>query len=173
MDPSQLVSAVQQRRLRLSSLAELRAAFGPNGSVEMHLKTAAAAAAPTQLIVVAVDGTLVDLTDFVALHPGGATTLMQMRGRDVTASFRKMNHSENAAKIAQSYRCGEIGGETATPSVPAAIAVPVSEAVAPPVAAAVLEDTVTRAIAQRDRTVQAMEERIRARSATTRSKSLV
>ena len=57
-----------------------------------------------------VNGTVYDLTAWIAQHPGGAGRIIGMCGRDASASFNGQHGGEGGpASFLAEYRLGELG----------------------------------------------------------------
>jgi cytochrome b involved in lipid metabolism len=57
-----------------------------------------------------VDGSVYDLTAWIAKHPGGSSRIIDMCGRDATASFNGKHGGESGpASFLAEYRLGELG----------------------------------------------------------------
>lgn len=52
-----------------------------------------------------------DLTKFLMEHPGGAEVLMNMAGKDGTACFDDIGHSQEAIVLQENYKIGVISKE--------------------------------------------------------------
>jgi cytochrome b involved in lipid metabolism len=57
-----------------------------------------------------VDGSVYDLTAWIAKHPGGSSRIIGMCGRDASASFNGQHGGEGGpASFLAEYRLGELG----------------------------------------------------------------
>ena len=61
---------------------------------------------------VVVDGNVLDVTNFIAEHPGGSDVLLKRAGRDVTTVFNQ-THSIDAKQLAKSFIIGQVCASTA------------------------------------------------------------
>ncbi|XP_043288728.1 cytochrome b5-like [Venturia canescens] len=57
------------------------------------------------------DGTVYNLTEFLAQHPGGEEVLLKLAGQDGTACFNEVGHSSEAKQLRESFRIGTLDGE--------------------------------------------------------------
>lgn len=59
-----------------------------------------------------IDGAIYDVTDFIALHPGGADRILANCGKDASAAFASQGgrgeHSATAVSALENYRLGEL-----------------------------------------------------------------
>jgi cytochrome b involved in lipid metabolism len=63
---------------------------------------------------IAIGGCVYDVTSYVAEHPGGESVLADVAGRDATADFEDIGHSETARKALAALRIGELAGAVKT-----------------------------------------------------------
>ena len=57
---------------------------------------------------IVLEGKVLDVTPFIALHPGGAQILVKHSGKDATAVFKAVGHSSYALKELQKYTIGNL-----------------------------------------------------------------
>mmetsp|Transcript_117274 Transcript_117274/g.175120 ORF Transcript_117274/g.175120 Transcript_117274/m.175120 type:complete len:433 (+) Transcript_117274:3-1301(+) len=62
-----------------------------------------------------INNNVVDVTDFLANHPGGEEVLLDMAGGDATTAFADVNHSEHAKKLVEKFTIGSIVDHPAAP----------------------------------------------------------
>jgi hypothetical protein len=55
-----------------------------------------------------VDGEVLDLTEFAALHPGGRDVLLEYAGRDATVAFARAGHSKWVTQLRRNYLIGRV-----------------------------------------------------------------
>eukprot|EP00012_Vannella_robusta_P009101 CAMPEP_0206204934 /NCGR_PEP_ID=MMETSP0166-20121206/13868_1 /ASSEMBLY_ACC=CAM_ASM_000260 /TAXON_ID=95228 /ORGANISM="Vannella robusta, Strain DIVA3 518/3/11/1/6" /LENGTH=416 /DNA_ID=CAMNT_0053624753 /DNA_START=828 /DNA_END=2078 /DNA_ORIENTATION=+ len=60
---------------------------------------------------VVIDGKVVDVTAFQRKHPGGEEVLLDMAGRDASAAFEDVGHSDDAKALLQTFVLGTINDE--------------------------------------------------------------
>jgi cytochrome b involved in lipid metabolism len=54
--------------------------------------------------LVCFEGSVLDVAGFLAMHPGGEKALLRHAGKDITAIFRKIGHSQKALTLLAQYR---------------------------------------------------------------------
>ena len=54
------------------------------------------------------DGYVIDINSFVAMHPGGRQVLFSNAGRDATAAFERIKHSKKARVLSTNFRIGRV-----------------------------------------------------------------
>jgi hypothetical protein len=55
-----------------------------------------------------IDGDVVDVTAFLAIHPGGRKPLLMHAGKDASAAFARIGHSEAARILMSNFRIGRV-----------------------------------------------------------------
>lgn len=78
--------------LRVMSRSEVARRCSPNSGSR-----------PTPLLLI-IDRSVYDLTEFVSQHPGGEEAIVRNAGRDATAGFHGMQHPSRAHEDLQLYR---------------------------------------------------------------------
>jgi cytochrome b involved in lipid metabolism len=70
---------------------------------------------------IVVEGGVYDVTDFMAIHPGGIGMLKMVAGKDATQHFQEMHRPEILTTIGAAYRIGTLAsaGTSVQPIVPA------------------------------------------------------
>merc|ERR1712150_236109 len=66
----------------------------------------------TDIIWVAVQGAVFDLTNFKHIHPGGPEVLKMYSGTDATKAFEEVGHSDKAKLMARKRLIGVLEGHT-------------------------------------------------------------
>ena len=56
------------------------------------------------------EGKVLDVTPFLASHPGGATILLKNGGKDASRMFESVGHSTYALNEAKKYEIGSVVG---------------------------------------------------------------
>ena len=62
---------------------------------------------PNKSILIIVKGNVLDVTKFVAEHPGGADIILNYAGKDVTDIFESI-HSSQAKEFSQKFIVGKL-----------------------------------------------------------------
>jgi len=63
---------------------------------------------------IVVRGDVIDVTAFLAMHPGGRKPLLQFAGKDATRAFDRVGHSEAAQILMSNFRVGRVAGPDPT-----------------------------------------------------------
>lgn len=58
---------------------------------------------------IVVDGDVLDVTEYMSSHPGGAEEIHPYLGKDATSAFAAIEHSKYALKLLQKFKIGMIG----------------------------------------------------------------
>ena len=60
-----------------------------------------------------IDNKVLNVTEFLKEHPGGAEVMVEVAGQDATQSFKDVGHSADAWEMLDDYQVGSIkGGES-------------------------------------------------------------
>lgn len=54
------------------------------------------------------EGKVLNITNFLAEHPGGEEVIMDHAGKDITQPFEDIGHSENAKELTEKYAVGKV-----------------------------------------------------------------
>ncbi|KAJ5241859.1 uncharacterized protein N7469_000186 [Penicillium citrinum] len=91
-----------------SDVKELKAQWKTEVELpEFTLKDVAAHNTKNDTLIV-IHGQVFDITEYLQDHPGGAEVLVEVAGKDATAEYEDVGHSEDAREIMQPYLVGTL-----------------------------------------------------------------
>ena len=106
---SEGIEALQRKKARRSGTAKEALLEGSSeGAIETHTLNEVAQHATRDDCWIIVEGQVLDVTQWLEKHPGGASVLLERAGTDCTAAFKAARHSTRAENILTKMLVGHV-----------------------------------------------------------------